>query len=97
MSWDGLRHFERFPKGKVSYLRKGVGAGQNTGNGAPPRGSRGDQVRGTKIINKRWLWDALLDCVENHENHKQTMGTNHKKTMKSGHKKNVAKTIECFF
>ena len=48
MSGDGLKHFEQFPKGKELYLRKGVEAGQNTGNGAPPRGSRDDQARGKK-------------------------------------------------
>ena len=30
VSGGGLRHFEQFPKGKLSYLHKGVGAGQNT-------------------------------------------------------------------
>ena len=52
MSGDGLRHLERFPKEKVSYLRKEFGAGQNTGNGAPPGVSRGGQARIAKTVKK---------------------------------------------
>ena len=60
MSGDGLRHFEQSPNGKESYLRSGVGAGQNTGNAAPPRVSRDAQARGKQKHKKHWLWEALL-------------------------------------
>ena len=44
MSRDGLRQLEQFPIVQVSDLRREVGAGQKTGNGAPPGVSRDSQA-----------------------------------------------------